>query len=133
MELIRQWVEPLISWRPLFEIGVFWFAYYLLFVYIKDSGMVQALKGLLFLIILFFVSHVLHLRAIRWVLSHLFQISIIGFLIIFQTELRRGLTRIGQSPLFKIFLKEEVRVKFLERLVERRDKTSRKFIDCLIV
>ncbi len=104
MELIQQ--LPVL-WKPILEIAVFWFAYYLLLVYIKDSGMVQALKGLVFLAVLFFVAQFFEFKTIRWVLSHLFQISIIGFLIIFQPELRRGLTRIGQSPLFKLFLKEE--------------------------
>jgi diadenylate cyclase len=56
----------------------------------------------------FFIAHIFELKSIRWILAHLFQISIIGFLIIFQPELRRGLARIGQSPLFKSFLKEEV-------------------------
>ena len=96
-----------VLWRPFLEITVFWFAYYLLFVYIKDSGMMQALKGLILVIVFFFVAEVLQLETIRWIFSHLFQISIIGFLVIFQTELRRGLTRIGQSPLFKLFLKEK--------------------------
>lgn len=104
-------MDPLVLiqtyWRPAFEITVFWFAFYLLFVYIKDSGMMQALKGIVLLVIFFFVAQLFELKSIRWVLSHLFQISIIGVLIIFQTELRRGLTRIGRSPLFKMFLKEE--------------------------
>ncbi len=95
------------GWKPIVEIGVFWFVFYLFFVYIKDSGMVQALKGVLFLVALFFVAQGLELTSIRWILAHLFQISIIGFLIIFQPELRRGLARIGQSPLFKFFIKEE--------------------------
>ena len=75
-------------WKPAVEITVFWFVFYLLFVYIKDSGMVQALKGILFLVALFLVAQILELKSIRWILSHLFQISIIGFLIIFQPELR---------------------------------------------
>ncbi|MGH7197372.1 MAG: diadenylate cyclase CdaA [Candidatus Omnitrophota bacterium] len=94
-------------WKPSFEIAFFWSAYYLLFIYIKDSGMVQALKGLVLLILFFFIAQIFQFETISWILSHVFQISIIGFLIIFQTELRRGLTRIGQSPLFKLFLKEE--------------------------
>ncbi|MBI4431919.1 MAG: TIGR00159 family protein [Candidatus Omnitrophica bacterium] len=94
-------------WKPGLEIGVFWLAFYILFVYIKDSGMVQSLKTVVLLVLLFFVAQVFDFKVIRWVLAHLFQISIIGFLIIFQPELRRGLTRIGQSPLFKILLKEE--------------------------
>ncbi len=102
------WIHLLqIYWKPLFEVFVFWFVFYLLFVYIKDSGMVQALKGVLILIAFFFVAEILELKSISWILSHLFQISIIGFLIIFQPELRRGLARIGQSPLFKIFIKDE--------------------------
>ncbi len=96
-----------VLWKPASEIVLFWFAYYLLFVYIKDSGMVQALKGLVILVVFFFIAQALELKTIQWILSHIFQISIIGFLIIFQPELRRGLTRIGQSPLFKLFLKEE--------------------------
>lgn len=94
-------------WKPASEILIFWFGYYLLLVYIQDSGMAQALKGLVLLVVLFFISNWLHLETIGWVLSHLFQISIIGFIIVFHPELRRGLTRIGQSPLFKMFLKEE--------------------------
>ena len=94
-------------WKPVTEIGLFWFAYYLLFVYIQDSGMIQALKGLVLIVVIFFAAEMLELKTILWILSHVFQISIIGFFIIFQSELRRGLTRIGQSPLFKLFLKEE--------------------------
>lgn len=93
-------------WKPAVEISIFWFAFYLLFVYIKDSGMVQALKGLFFLVLLFFLAVFFELKTVKWVLSHLFQISILGVLIIFHPELRRGLSRIGQSPLFKLFIKE---------------------------
>ena len=106
--LFADWLHVLqLYWKPIVEIGVFWFVFYLFFVYIKDSGMIQALKGILLLVGLFFVAQALELSSIRWILSHLFQISIIGFLIIFQPELRRGLARIGQSPLFKMFVKEE--------------------------
>ncbi len=116
-------------WRPVIEIGVFWFAYYLLFVYIKDSGMVQALKGLVFIVVVFFAAEIFEFKSIRWVLSHLFQISIIGFFIIFQSELRRGLTRIGQSPLFKLFLKEE---RLVDEIVKAVISMSKNKIGALI-
>jgi diadenylate cyclase len=126
-------MDPLVLlqtlWKPAFEIGVFWFAYYVLFVYIKDSGMVQALKGIVLIIALFFVAQLLELRTIRWILSHLFQISILGFLIVFQPELRRGLARIGQSPLFRIFMKEE---KAVDELVKAVMAMSKKRTGALI-
>ncbi len=116
-------------WRPFVEIAVFSFAYYLLFVYIKDSGMVQALKGLVLLAVFYFIALFLNLNAIGWVLSHLFQISILGFLIIFQPELRRGLTRIGQNPLFKVFLKEE---RLISEVVQATMSMSKNKIGALI-
>lgn len=94
-------------WKPILEIGVFWIAFYLLFLYIKDSGMMQAVKGIIFLAVFFLIAQTLKLDTIRWILSRLFEISVLGFLILFQPELRRGLTRIGQNPVFKLFVKEE--------------------------
>ena len=124
------WIQTLqLYWKPAFEISVFWFVFYLLFVYIKDSGMMQALKGIFMLVAFFFVSEVLGLRSIRWILSHLFQISIIGFLIIFQPELRRGLARIGQSPLFKIFIKDE---KIADEIIRAVVSMSKNRIGALI-
>ena len=124
------WIQTFqIYWKPLFEISVFWFVFYLLFVYIKDSGMIQALKGILILVAFFFVSEILGLKSIRWILSHLFQISIIGFLIIFQPELRRGLARIGQSPLFKIFIKDE---KIADEIIRAVISMSKNRIGALI-
>lgn len=116
-------------WKPVFEISVFWFVFYLLFVYINDSGMMQALKGILILVAFFFVSEVFGFKSIRWILSHLFQISIIGFLIIFQPELRRGLARIGQSPLFKIFIKDE---KIADEIIRAVISMSKNRIGALI-
>ncbi len=116
-------------WRPLLEIAFFSFAFYLLFVYIKDSGMVQALKGLFLLLIFYLAAETFGLKTIRWVLSHIFQISIIGFLIIFQPELRRGLTRIGQSPLFKLFVKEE---KVIDEIVRAVATMSQRKIGALL-
>ncbi len=127
MEMLLHNIQ--LYWKPLIEISVFWFVFYLLFVYIKDSGMVQALKGILFLVALFFVAQFFELKSIRWILSHLFQISIIGFLIIFQPELRRGLARIGQSPLFKIFIKEE---KVAEEIIRAVVSMSKNRVGALI-
>lgn len=115
--------------KPAIEIALFWFAYYLLFVYIKDSGMAQALKSLIFLVVLFFVAQVFEFWSIRWVLAHFFQISILGFLIIFQPELRRGLTKIGQSPLFKLFVKEE---RIIEEMVAAVVSMSKNRVGALI-
>ncbi len=109
--------EILTYWRPGVEVAILWAAYFILLSYVKDSGAIQVIKGLLFLALLFFISQALELKTIGWVLASLFPISILGFVIVFQPEIRRGLTRLGQNPLFKIFLKEEKAVDEVARAV----------------
>jgi len=101
-------VEFLLNvWKPLLEIVIIWFVFYMLFLFIRGTRAVQVLKGLLILFIAFFIAQRLQLTTINWVLTKLFAISVVAFLIIFQPELRRGLARIGRGRLSGLFLKEE--------------------------
>ncbi|MCQ9208075.1 MAG: diadenylate cyclase CdaA [Omnitrophica bacterium] len=101
---------PLI-WRPVLEIAILWYVFYHLLVFIKGTPAVQVLKGLIFLIILFFISLVvtqkLNLVIISWILPRFLAIFLISFLIIFQPELRRGLAQLGQGSILGLFFREE--------------------------
>ncbi|MFC1576467.1 hypothetical protein ACFL3J_02215, partial [Candidatus Omnitrophota bacterium] len=61
---------------------------------------VQVLKGIIIIVIVFLITKELQLETINWLMTRLFAISIIAFVIIFQPELRRGLARIGQFGKF---------------------------------
>jgi len=95
-------------WRPVVEIAILWFIFYVFLLFLKGTRAVQVLKGILILVVAFFVFQKLQLDTLNWVLTNLFAISMVAFLIIFQPELRYGLARIGQNPLFQFFPKEEV-------------------------
>lgn len=88
------------SGKFLIEIAILWFAFYMLLVFIKDTRALQVLKGIVILVIIFLLTKELQLETINWILTKLFTISVIAFLIIFQPELRRGLARIGQFGIF---------------------------------
>lgn len=98
-------------WRLLLEIIVLWYVIYHLLVFIKGTPAVQVLRGLIFLIILFFISlfiaQKLGLTIINWIFPRLFAVFLVSFLIIFQPELRRGLAQLGQGPILGLFLREE--------------------------
>ncbi len=59
-------------WRPILEIVVLWYVIYHLLVFIKGTPAIQVLRGLIFLIILFFISlfiaQNLNLTIINWIL-----------------------------------------------------------------
>lgn len=96
---------PLTSelWRPLLEIAIIWFVLYTVFRFIQGTRTVQVLMGLIVIAIFFHVARFLELTTINWVLTKLFAIGIFALLIIFQPELRRALTRLGQHAVLTSF------------------------------
>lgn len=91
-------------WKIIFEIAVIGFLLYKFMQFIKGTRVVPLLLGIVFLAILFFITNILELKVVSWILTKLFAISVIGFLIIFQPEIRRGLSKIGQIYFFADFL-----------------------------
>ena len=122
-----------IIWRPILEIAILWYVFYLLLIFIKGTPAVQVLKGLIFLIILFvvslFVAQQLNLIIISWILPKFLAIFLITFLIIFQPELRRGLAQLGQGPILGLFFREE---RIIDEITEAVYGLAKKKIGAII-
>lgn len=120
-------------WRPVLEIAILWYVFYHLLVFIKGTPAVQVLRGLIFLIILFFISlfiaQRLNLTIISWILPRFLAIFLISFLIIFQPELRRGLAQLGQVPILGLFFREE---RIIEEVAEAVYALAKKKIGAII-
>jgi diadenylate cyclase len=67
----------------------------------------QVLRGIVILVVAFFVFQRLNFQVLDWLLTKLFGISVIAFLIIFHPEIRQGLARLGQRHPFSTALREE--------------------------
>lgn len=83
-------------WKIILEIFILWYVFYMILLFFKGTRSEQLLKGLVILGVIFIVAQQLGLEAINWTLTRLFPISVIALVIIFQPELRRGLTQLGQ-------------------------------------
>lgn len=116
-------------YKPILEIILLWYVLYILFMFLKGSRAFQVFRGIVILIVVFFITQTLGLTVINWILTKLFTISVIAFIIIFQPELRRGLARIGRNPVFGTFIKEE---KIIDEIVRATVTLSRKKIGGLI-
>ncbi|HOE68757.1 MAG TPA: diadenylate cyclase CdaA [Candidatus Omnitrophota bacterium] len=84
-------------WRPLIEILVIWVLIYSVIRFFQGTRAMQVLLGLLILVILFLIAKFFELNSIIWVMSKLFAVGVVAFLIIFQPEMRRALARIGTT------------------------------------
>ena len=118
-----------VLWRPVLEILFIWVLIYSLIRFFQGTRAVQVLMGLLFLAVIFNIAKVLELYTINWVLTKLFAVGVVAFLIIFQPELRRALARIGQNTMFGSFLKKGGTI---DEVVQASEHFSRSKIGALI-
>lgn len=95
-------------WKPVVEICILWFVFYRVILFFEGTRAFQLLKGIVILVLAFYVFQKFQLHTLNWLLTKLFAIWVIGILIIFQPELRYGLARLGQQHLFYVPPEEEL-------------------------
>jgi len=118
--------------KPLLEIIILWIMFYHILVFFEGTRAYQVFKGIIYLIVAFFLFQILGLDTLNWLLTKFFAISIIALVIIFQQELRHGLARLGQQHLFNFGLEETEIVAIIEEITSATYKLARQKIGCLI-
>lgn len=76
-----------------------------LFKLIRETRAVQLLKGILLLLILYFVSSLFGLTMLSSLLQTFFEASVVIIVIIFQPELRKLLEQMGRNNTYKKYIK----------------------------
>lgn len=77
------------------------FVVYKLLGLIKQTRAEQLLKGVMLLVIATFVSDLLNLHTINWILKGTVALGAVAILIVFQPELRRALEYMGRTKFMK--------------------------------
>ena len=84
-------------WQDLLDICFVAVIIYFVLKFIRDTRAAQLLKGIILLLVLFFVAKSLNLQATSFILNSTLEFGILAILIVFQPELRTLLERIGRS------------------------------------
>jgi len=77
------------------------FVVYKVLGFIRETRAEQLIKGLLILVGAAFLSDLLKLHTLNWILRGAMTLGVIALVIVFQPELRRGLEFVGRSKLVK--------------------------------
>jgi len=120
------------AFKPFIEIAILWFVIYEIMLFFEGTRAVHVLRGIVILLVAFFVFQVLGLERINWLFTKLFAISIIAFLVIFHPEIRQGLGNLGRQHLFGTVLKEEEIDYISKEIMEAADILSRNKIGAII-
>jgi len=119
-------------WKPIIEISILWFVVYHILLFFEGTRAIQVLRGIVILLLAFFLTQKLDLHVLDWLLTKLFGISVIAVLIIFHPEIRQGLARLGQRHLFGTTLREEELDCILKEICKAAENLSRNKIGALI-
>lgn len=89
------------NWRTPVEIGILSVVLYYSYAYLRGTHGARILIGLaLIFLTLTFLSQILSLVVISWILRSLVGFLAIALVVLFQPELRRALTDLGSHPFF---------------------------------
>jgi diadenylate cyclase len=86
---------------PFLDIAILAIIVYRGYLILVQTRAMQLVRGGLLLVIFFLAAYILQLKTILWILNFLAPGLVIGIVIIFQPELRKIFTRIGQGKWFR--------------------------------
>ena len=89
------------------DIALVWFVFYKLIMIIRGTKAIQLLKGIIIVIVVWFISAILNLPTIQWIMNQVISWGFLAIIILFQPELRRALEQLGRGGLFTRSTKSE--------------------------
>ena len=85
------------------DLSIVVFLLYCFFKIVKGSRAWQLIKGIALLILATWVSVLLNLKILNWILTGIMNLGVIAIIVIFQPELRRALEQLGTNKLAQFF------------------------------
>lgn len=87
------------------DIAIVSVIFYYIFKFVRDRRAGKLAIGILLIIVALFLSDVLNMHVLYFLLQNIVQVGIIGLLIVFQSELRSFLEKVGGNSIISSFNK----------------------------
>ena len=85
------------------DIAIVSYIVYKMIGFIRETRAMQLIRGLVIIIVAFFVSDIFNLYLLNWLLKSLFTMGLFAVVVLFQPELRRALEQVGRKNLTNSF------------------------------
>jgi len=130
--------SPLDILRSIIDIGIVAYVIYKAIHIVKETRAWQLIKGLLLIAIVTYLSKILRLDTVNYILTSTLQLTAIAIVVLFQPELRRGLEQLGRSKFSDFFNFEESSTKIqttamIEEVIKCVSAMSMTYTGALIV
>lgn len=84
----------------LLDIALVAFITYRVLLLMRGTRGAQMTYGIIVLLLFYYATRFFHLTAVQWLLTNLLTYIVIAIIVLYQSEIRRGLAGIGRAPLF---------------------------------
>ncbi|MFA6217162.1 MAG: diadenylate cyclase CdaA [Candidatus Omnitrophota bacterium] len=118
--------------KTMVEVIILWVVIYHILLFFEGTRAIQVLRGIIILLLAFFLFQKLNFEVLGWLLTKLFAISVIATLIIFHPEIRQGLARLGQRHRAGMNSKKEEFDYILTQISKAAENLSKNKIGALI-
>jgi len=88
------WNKPMLLVMSILDIIIVVFLFYQLFRMLKGTRAWQLLKGIILFVLATFLSDILHLTILNYILSSVMAYAVFMIIVIFQPEIRRALEQL---------------------------------------
>jgi diadenylate cyclase len=109
--------RPPVGWWDLLDIAIVSFIFYEFLKLIRGTRAVQMAAGCLLIVGLFYLSRLVPLQTVNWMIRNMLVYLAFAAIVIFQSDIRRALAHFGQAPFFRYFNRQEAANETIEELV----------------
>ncbi len=115
--LLNAWPEDPAGWLALADLAVVAFLIYVVLKLIRRTGAVQMVFGAGLLVALYYVSELAPLPTLNWLVSDMLGYIVFAAIVLFQGDIRRGLSNIGRAPFFRYLTRPTTNDETIEEIV----------------
>lgn len=124
--------------KAIIDIGIVAFIVYKLIQLIRETRAWQIVKGVIIILLITWLANIIGLQTISFILNNTIQLMAFALIVLFQSELRKGLEKLGSTPLKKMLKvdsqrAEEEYIKVLEAVADSAVYMSGRRIGALII
>ena len=105
IETIMSWLDATSIFRikpkDIIDIALVAVGIYYLLIVIRGTRAMRIAIGIIFLVLLSYLSYEIKLETVQWLLSNFFTYLVIAIIILFQAEIRKTLAQFGKNPFRK--------------------------------
>ena len=121
-----------VGWRDVLDIAVVTFLFYELLTLIRHTRAAQVVFGGVLLVGLYYASELAMLRTVHWIIGDMFGYIVFAAIVLFQADIRRGLSRLGRAPAFRYLTRRATTDETVEEVVTAAGLLASRKVGALI-